>query len=75
MRRQREAAPPRYRITLTCGHDIRTLERPWNASSRYACRQGTGCGYRLAWVEWSDGATSGTNPGPDVVVDPPPGLP
>lgn len=45
------------------------------ADPRYACRQGAGCGYRLAWVSWREGETSGRNPGLEVGVDPPPGLP
>ncbi len=75
MTRRAEPAALRYRITLTCGHSIPTREKPWNASTHYACREGQGCGYRLAWVSWREGDHVGLNPGAAAVVDPPPGPP
>ena len=78
MRRQRpDPEPPRFRITLACGHTIGAHGRPWNPNTRYVCRAMQGCGYQVGWTGWScdGGAMSGVNPGLVAAVDPPPGRP
>jgi hypothetical protein len=62
---------PAYRITLACGHTIRTRNSPWRLDTRYSCPAGQGCGYRLAWASWTCGDVSSTNP--TAAVNPPPG--
>lgn len=52
-----------YRITLACGHTIRTRTQPWRPDTRYSCPAQQGCGYRLTWTTWTCGPVSSTNPG------------
>jgi hypothetical protein len=59
-----------YRITLACGHTIRTRSSPWHRNARYACTAGAGCGCRVVWVAWACGEAHSENP--DVAPDPPP---
>jgi hypothetical protein len=61
------------RITLACGHDIATRERPWRGNCHYACRQNTGCGYRIPWISYQFVGDDFVGRNPEL--DPPPDRP
>lgn len=43
-----------FRVRLECGHVVRARNEPWTEQAKFGCREGFGCGYRLAWTAyWS----------------------
>lgn len=42
----------RFRVKLTCGHEVKTVNNPLTDNTKFGCMQGMGCGYNLHWVSW-----------------------
>lgn len=42
----------RFRIKLTCGHEVKAINNPLTDKTKYGCTHGQGCGYSLSWVSW-----------------------
>ena len=49
------------RITLSCGHSVKSRHRPINEDVKFGCTAGLGCGYFLNWVSWSEGDQTWNN--------------
>lgn len=42
----------KYRVKLTCGHEIAARNNPLTDTTKFGCTHGQGCGYFLHWVSW-----------------------
>lgn len=46
--------PYDYKVLLSCGHYVWMRNEPMGKTTKFACRQNMGCGYRLNWLESQD---------------------